>query len=509
MSGPTFHEAVEVSFDTVAVQVDGAEEKAIHKPGVEGLHVFLEGCRGDAPRSGVSADVVSVESLKKVFEEKGWPHDLSFKREDLATLLESLGVPESEEEDLSYDISDLVDQIHDRAAAKEFPLLRPMDLPGEDEQSAAEQSLGLVEKMDAVKVQSYIDFQKQQYFESSPGDPATSIEEKHARWALRFYYKHVRDFLSSDSLDAKKFAHRFSGSTFIPLIPPQSIGDEEKKRVAVDASSSMRPEFLESLDSNLWSAWEEIAEAVELSDADVHDSFRVFLEEDYFRIARETCDAGAAAGAEMRGGPSMLFQPMVDPAFGVTAAEADARKALLRTASANDHDFAVQGVAGQYSEYLDSRMLAQRKILPSEAPPKFAACRYYALLRERVGEPAGGESGPGHDNVRALVPRQAQLSCASPSSGLSGIDMILSGQAFAPSTFATEALVHKSALAILQSSQDRGRCNFQGVLVVCDEIPRDVQYAEGSPRKRKAVSSEGKAADVILVDKTGPISACL
>ena len=311
MSGPTFHEAVEVSFDTVAVQVDGAEEKAIHKPGVEGLHVFLEGCRGDAPRSGVSADVVSVESLKKVFEEKGWPHDLSFKREDLATLLESLGVPESEEEDLSYDISDLVDQIHDRAAAKEFPLLRPMDLPGEDEQSAAEQSLGLVEKMDAVKVQSYIDFQKQQYFESSPGDPATSIEEKHARWALRFYYKHVRDFLSSDSLDAKKFAHRFSGSTFIPLIPPQSIGDEEKKRVAVDASSSMRPEFLESLDSNLWSAWEEIAEAVELSDADVHDSFRVFLEEDYFRIARETCDAGAAAGAEMRGGPSMLFQPMV------------------------------------------------------------------------------------------------------------------------------------------------------------------------------------------------------
>ena len=91
--------------------------------------MFLEGCRGDAPRCGVSADVVSVEWLKKVFEEKGWPHDLSFKREDLATLLESLGVPESEEEDLPYGISDLVDQIYDRAAAKEFPLLRPLDLP--------------------------------------------------------------------------------------------------------------------------------------------------------------------------------------------------------------------------------------------------------------------------------------------------------------------------------------------------------------------------------------------
>ena len=58
MSGPTFHEAVEASVDTVAVQVDGAEEKAIHKPGAEGLCVFLEGCRGGAPRSGVSSDVV-------------------------------------------------------------------------------------------------------------------------------------------------------------------------------------------------------------------------------------------------------------------------------------------------------------------------------------------------------------------------------------------------------------------------------------------------------------------
>ena len=51
MSGPTFHEAVEALFDTVAVEVDGAEEKAIDKPGVEGLHLFLEGCRGDAPRT--------------------------------------------------------------------------------------------------------------------------------------------------------------------------------------------------------------------------------------------------------------------------------------------------------------------------------------------------------------------------------------------------------------------------------------------------------------------------
>ena len=81
----------------------------------------------------------------------------------------------------------------------------------------------------------------------------------------------------------------------------------------------MRPEFLESLDSKLWKAWQEIAEVVELGDAGVHDSFRLFVEEDYFRIVLETCNAGAAAEVETRASATMSFQPMVDPAFGVLA----------------------------------------------------------------------------------------------------------------------------------------------------------------------------------------------
>ena len=120
--------------DIQGSMVSFVKEKVMKNVGVEGLHVLLEKCRGDAPRSCVSADVVSVESLKKVFEEKGWPHDMSLKRQDLATLLQLLCAPEPEEEDMAEDISDLVDQIHDRAAAMEFPLLRPTDLPGEDQQ---------------------------------------------------------------------------------------------------------------------------------------------------------------------------------------------------------------------------------------------------------------------------------------------------------------------------------------------------------------------------------------
>ena len=118
MSCPSFHEAVEALFDTVAVDADGDGEKVMEKPGFEGLHVFLEGCRADAARSGVSEEVVSVESLGRVFDENGWPGDFSFKKQDLTILLESLGIDESREEELSCGISDLVNRIQDRAAAK-------------------------------------------------------------------------------------------------------------------------------------------------------------------------------------------------------------------------------------------------------------------------------------------------------------------------------------------------------------------------------------------------------
>ena len=127
MSSPSFHEAVEAAFDAVSVDVDDSGEKAINKPGVECLHVFLEGCRENAPRCGVSEDAVSVNSVSKAFHEYSWPIDFSFKRHDLATLLESLGILESSEGELSRELALLVNHLDGRAAAKEFPLLHPVE----------------------------------------------------------------------------------------------------------------------------------------------------------------------------------------------------------------------------------------------------------------------------------------------------------------------------------------------------------------------------------------------
>ena len=69
----------------------------------------------------------------------------------------------------------------------------------------AEQSFKIAETMkDCVKLQSYIEFKRQEYFANSPGGPTMSTAEKVARWSLEFYYKHTRDFLCRHSLYEKK-----------------------------------------------------------------------------------------------------------------------------------------------------------------------------------------------------------------------------------------------------------------------------------------------------------------
>ena len=65
--------------------------------------------------------------------------------------------------------------------------------------------------------------------EENPGDAAMSPQENQARWAFRNYYKHARDFVVRNSLDEKKFAHRFVDSIFQPLLALQSIAEEENR----------------------------------------------------------------------------------------------------------------------------------------------------------------------------------------------------------------------------------------------------------------------------------------
>eukprot|EP00959_Pyramimonas_sp_CCMP1952_P266755 5577034-Pyramimonas_sp.AAC.1 len=73
-------------------------------------------------------------------------------------------------------------------------------------------------------------------------------------------------------------------------------------------------------------------------------------------------------------------------------------------------------------------------MLPSEPPETFAASRYYALLRESVSEVRPEDSALRHAEESAVAHGSTQLSDAASPSGSSGIDLILSGQAFGPTS---------------------------------------------------------------------------
>jgi hypothetical protein len=62
-----------------------------------------------------------------------------------------------------------------------------------------------------------------------------------------------------------------------------------------------------------------------------------------------------------------------------------------------------------------------------------------------------------------------------------------------------------SSIDILDSTHDDSKCHFQGVLVACDNEPRNIEFPDQSPRKRKQAFEGNRIADFLLVDQTGPI----
>ena len=86
LRGRSFRQVALSAFGNAAVRVESAEGKVLHQPGVEGLHMLLDGCRVEASGEDVSADVVSVDSVKKVYDMIGWDLDYSFARDEMLTL---------------------------------------------------------------------------------------------------------------------------------------------------------------------------------------------------------------------------------------------------------------------------------------------------------------------------------------------------------------------------------------------------------------------------------------
>ena len=80
-----------------------------------------------------------------------------------------------------------------------------------------------------------------------------------------------------ESFEKKQFLHRCDGETFIPLMPPQTMQDEDRKQLAYSAYSKVKTDLLPRIDLALWQAFSAIEGIVE-----VLDSIRFDVTERFF-----------------------------------------------------------------------------------------------------------------------------------------------------------------------------------------------------------------------------------
>eukprot|EP00959_Pyramimonas_sp_CCMP1952_P403743 8460514-Pyramimonas_sp.AAC.1 len=111
----------------------------------------------------------------------------------------------------------------------------------------------------------------------------------------------------------------------------------------------MEPRDLFAFNKNLWEAWGDVAEVVEMTGADAPTAFKQFLDDDYFRIMSSTCDDRTLASGGSHSRSAQPFQPMVEPGFQADPTEARAREELVMSASPDVHAKAVQAVNDEYA----------------------------------------------------------------------------------------------------------------------------------------------------------------
>ena len=92
---------------------------------------------------------------------------------------------------------------------------------------AAEQTLSLVRKSQAVKIQSYLDEERGLFLASDVVSPHVPVPHKNAYFARNSYYHYLLRYLFRESLEEGKLAHHILDGVFIPLIPPASLNDEK------------------------------------------------------------------------------------------------------------------------------------------------------------------------------------------------------------------------------------------------------------------------------------------
>ena len=139
---------IQAIFDKAAT-ADTDGEKEISAPGAAGILVLLES----------SSLWTSLNKIEGVYDRRGWPANHSLSLEDFQDCFKDLAlrainsVDEDDNAEEAKQLVAIIDAIGDRMEQKTFPPVKPEEMHGADACSAAQETLQLISKTEAIELQ--------------------------------------------------------------------------------------------------------------------------------------------------------------------------------------------------------------------------------------------------------------------------------------------------------------------------------------------------------------------
>ena len=115
----------------------------LHKPGIEGLYIFLNGCVSDPPQADVADLEVDMDTLTEAYQRREWAPDKSLTLTDIKDAIKDCTriSPAQAEESTCFNFSET---IFKRVNEGLFPPIHPNELTSRAWQESAENILLLI-----------------------------------------------------------------------------------------------------------------------------------------------------------------------------------------------------------------------------------------------------------------------------------------------------------------------------------------------------------------------------
>ena len=487
------------------------------QPGFAGIVLLLDG--------NLTEQEVSQDKVEAAFKVLDWAEDKSLAWIDFQALLRVLVEVEessigSDEEGVAATVRDAAEPddpgtkeffevLAERMQQQAFPWVKPDELRGpKKEVCTAEEILGAIQKSEYVELESYLAQRRQLYFASNPGEKDIPQKVQDVEWARRFYYAELQRFLTEKSLKAKKLAHKVVDGVFVSLIPPSSMEDPIASAEATTLSTQMKASHLEAFEVMFWQEWEKSSTVLSYIEGDPMEVFEKFIATRYYGLMKELQDIPCAPA----------FIPKVAVELNADEPTQVQRRDLSNLACAAD------GVAAEARVLEDWATLKKDSGLPnlsSEPPAKYWNTHYWPALEHvlKLGKlmqcntgkagadakiSAAGDAGTAGSTTLATSKDTAQA-C----SGVDSIAALMGGGGYV-TTAVPEVLEFKGSKTIQEDSAPGSLCQYEGILVHYDETSRSLARKDsGDSPMKKARTVSSVVVDMLILDKTGPITFSL